>query len=312
MPSVETYSYILPSGATIEMENLPGRGAREVSADHEGRFPLEKVLVLYGQLAGLFGELLFPEGAKPDQEDYRDRIAAGWERIANRPERPFLLVIDGVDEASGDWLNNRVLPYTIPPNLAIVLAARYKPGQRNGHAWLHEFVFAPQCTRDEPLELQPLSKEAVGEAVAQLGHPLDTLPEREGILNELYRLTDRGDPLLINLWVGQLWKKREQAPALTAAELQKLEPSFAGFLDVWMKEQEAVWKAQGIRVHPDDFNRLLRIFALQANLDRSGRPYHLGQELRCWLIRASIFSRTENMPPELIVALVKEGEWSGQ
>ena len=106
--------------------------------------------------------------------------------------------------------------------------------------------------RSEPLDLQPLSKAAVGEAVAQLGHPLDALSERKGILDELYRLTDRGDPLLMNLWVGQLWKKREEVPAIYAVDLQKLEPSFTGFLGIWTKEQTVVWKAQGIDVHPDD------------------------------------------------------------
>lgn len=51
MPTVETYT--LPSGATIEVENLPGRGAREVAADHEGRLPLEKVLKPLGEVADL-------------------------------------------------------------------------------------------------------------------------------------------------------------------------------------------------------------------------------------------------------------------
>jgi hypothetical protein len=121
---------------------------------------LRGLKLLYGQLSGLFGELRFPEGAKPDQEDYRDRIAAGWEAIGNRPEMRFVLVIDGADEASGDWPKNGVLPYSIPPNLAIVLAARYKPGKQDGRAWLDEFVFAPRCIQSEPLDLQPLSKDA--------------------------------------------------------------------------------------------------------------------------------------------------------
>ncbi len=53
MPTVETYPYTLPSGATIEVENLPGRGAREVSADREGRLALDKVLAPLGEAADL-------------------------------------------------------------------------------------------------------------------------------------------------------------------------------------------------------------------------------------------------------------------
>ena len=51
MPNVETY--MRPSGATIEVENLPGRGAREVAAGHEGPVPLEKVLAPLGEVADL-------------------------------------------------------------------------------------------------------------------------------------------------------------------------------------------------------------------------------------------------------------------
>ena len=54
MPTAETYPYTLPSGATIEVENLPGRGAREVSAeDRERRLPLDKVLAPLGEVADL-------------------------------------------------------------------------------------------------------------------------------------------------------------------------------------------------------------------------------------------------------------------
>jgi len=432
---------------------------------------LRGLRLLYAQLAGFFGELCFPESARPDQDDYRDRIGKGWETIVQRPHKRFLLVIDGADEASGDWLKTQVLPYAIPPNLTIILAARYKPGQPDGQAWLADFAFDPACPKVQPLDLQPLSKAAVGEAVAQLGHPLDALPEREGVLDALYRLTDRGDPLLVTLWVGQLWRERERAPALRATDLQQLSPSFAGFLEVWMQEQAAVWKAKQLDVHPDDARRLLRVLSLargplhlqdllavvarlpfpvrweferartvldsafrlvvgdagqqgytfihprlgdhfraelegikeerlavprayvewgtaivaalndgslppeqcpvyllhhytahvqeaklapddaldryllpllgkgwhqawyaeegayggfladlrrvqdvirQANRARRGPPYRIGAELRCHLIRASLFSRTQNLPPRLIVALVDAGEWSLQ
>ena len=432
---------------------------------------LRGLRLLYAQLAGLFGELRFLDSARPDQDDYRERIGAGWDLIGNRPHERFLLVIDGADEASGDWLKTQVLPYAIPSNLTIILSARYKPGQRDGRGWLDDFAFEPACPKVQPLDLQPLSRTAVGEAVAQLGRPLDALPEPEGVLDALYRLTDRGDPLLVTLWVGQLWRERERAPALLATDLQRLSPSFAGFLEVWMREQAAVWKENKLDVHPDDVRRLLRVLSLargplrlrdllavvarlsfpilwdferaravldsafrlvvgdahrqgytfvhprlgdhfraelegikeerlavprayvewgaaivaalndgslppeqcpvyllhhytahveeaklapddaldrhllpllgkgwhqawyaeegaysgfladlrrvqetlrQANRGRRGPPYRIGAELRCHLIRASLFSRTLNLPPRLIVALVAAGEWSLQ
>jgi len=53
MPMNETHTYTLPSGTTIEIENLPGRGPREVAADSEGRLPPEKVLAPLGEVADL-------------------------------------------------------------------------------------------------------------------------------------------------------------------------------------------------------------------------------------------------------------------
>jgi len=53
MPTLETHAYTLPSGAVIEVENLPGRGAREVSSDREGKLPLDAILAPLGEVADL-------------------------------------------------------------------------------------------------------------------------------------------------------------------------------------------------------------------------------------------------------------------
>jgi hypothetical protein len=218
--------------------------------------------LLHAQLAGLFAEVAFPGGTKPDQEDYRDRIAVGWQAIGERRNERFLLVVDGADEASGRWLETRVLPYRIPTNLTLVLAARHKPDRSNGRAWIEIFPVAPECLAAEPLELEPLGREAVSEAIVQLGHPLDNLPDREGVLDALYKLTDHGDPLLVGLWVGQLWKSRKQAETLNAANLARLRPGYGGFVEVWLKEQAAVWRTAEIEADTQALRRLLRILSL--------------------------------------------------
>ncbi|WP_058556453.1 serine protease [Thiohalocapsa sp. ML1] len=58
--------------------------------------------LLHAQLAGLFAEVAFPEGMKPDQEDYRDRIAAGWQAIAERPGERFQAAIRETAQAIRD------------------------------------------------------------------------------------------------------------------------------------------------------------------------------------------------------------------
>lgn len=224
--------------------------------------------LLYSELASLFPEIVFRAGAERGVEDYRDRICNGWRFIANRPTEHFLLVVDGVDEASNHWFlpdksrSERILPYEIPGNLTVVVTARHKPGHQHGYAWLDDLSVHPTCKVPEPLELPLLEREAVGEAVAQLGHPLDPLLEREGILEALYRLTDGGDPLLVNLWVGQLWTNRQRMASLTVTDLSRLQPGYAGFVEEWKREQIMVWRDAKIDAHPDDLFRLLRVLAL--------------------------------------------------
>lgn len=218
--------------------------------------------LLHAQLESLFAELAFPKGLELDQAKYREQVGAAWGLIAQVPDERFLLVIDGADEVSGPWLTGGVLPNAIPANLTLVLAARHKPGDTDGRAWLTDFPVAPECHIADPLELQRLPREAVGEAIAQLGHPLDTLPERDGMLDALYRLTDRGDPLLVGLWTGEIWKVRDQAASLKAADLGGRQPGYGGFVSVWIEDQIKVWEAVGIDAHPDDLRRLLRVLAL--------------------------------------------------
>lgn len=210
--------------------------------------------LLHAQLAVLFAELRFPAEAKPDLADYRGKIGEGWGRIAGQSDRRFLLLIDGADEAASSWVGQEVLPYDLPPNLAILLSARHKPGHDDGRAWLEDFRFRASTACTPPLELPPLTAAAVGAAVVQLGHPLDVLVERDQVLVELYRLTDQGDPLLVSLWVRQLWDERSRVLNYSAVDLQKLKPGFGGFLKLWRAEQEKLWKTQNLNVHADDLD----------------------------------------------------------
>lgn len=69
MPATETFTYILPSGATIEVQNLPGgaRGAREVAAEREERPPLAKVLAPLGEVVQLVLDQIRATVKTPDK-----------------------------------------------------------------------------------------------------------------------------------------------------------------------------------------------------------------------------------------------------
>ena len=66
MHSTETQSYTLPSGAEIEIQTLPGRGAREVAADTD-KPALAKVLAPLGEVAQLVLDQVRSKVRTPDE-----------------------------------------------------------------------------------------------------------------------------------------------------------------------------------------------------------------------------------------------------
>ena len=70
MSFTETYIYTLPSGATIEVQNLPNatRGAREVAAEREEKpSHLAKVLAPLGEVAQLVLDQIRSAVKTPDK-----------------------------------------------------------------------------------------------------------------------------------------------------------------------------------------------------------------------------------------------------
>ncbi|NJO16799.1 MAG: NACHT domain-containing protein [Thioploca sp.] len=204
-----------------------------ISIRFETSNELEGLRLLHAALCDYFADLAFSSNDKPDINDYRDRLFDGWERIANQPKQRYLLVIDGIDESANHWLLKEVLPRELPTNWHLLLSARHRPGETDGTTWLSALGIT-----GERLELPPLTLSAIAEAIIQLGRPLDELAEQQAFVEQLYRLTDQGDPLLLTLWIGQIWQHREATPQLKIEQLQQLQPSFASFYDIWLKEQQ--------------------------------------------------------------------------
>lgn len=69
MAPTETFTYTLPSGATVEIENLPdtARGARNVAAGPSGPTPLAEVLKPLGEVIDLVLDQLRAVVKKPDK-----------------------------------------------------------------------------------------------------------------------------------------------------------------------------------------------------------------------------------------------------
>lgn len=66
MPTAETHSFTLPSGAKIEIQTLPGHGAWEVRSDGETR-NLAKILAPLGEVAQLVLDQVRAATRGPDE-----------------------------------------------------------------------------------------------------------------------------------------------------------------------------------------------------------------------------------------------------
>ena len=154
----------------------------------------------------------------------------------------LLLVLDGVDEAA-DWeIGPDLFPLAPPKGLRIVLSARYLAGDTDATSWLRRAGW------DRPklgyaLNLYPLTNHGVADVLQHMAFPLDQLGTRTDIVGELHRLSE-GDPLLVRLYVDDLWERGEAATRLRPEELSGIRPGLEGYFDRWWEDQRRLWGRQ--------------------------------------------------------------------
>ncbi|MCP4548694.1 MAG: hypothetical protein GY835_19730 [bacterium] len=74
----------------------------------------------------------------------------------------------------------------------------------------------------------------------RMGFPLDKLGARVDIVTELHRLSE-GDPLLVRLYVDDLWARGEEAAWLQPEDLQQVRPGLEGYFERWWQDQCTLW-----------------------------------------------------------------------
>lgn len=158
--------------------------------------------------------------------------------------RRLLLVLDGLDEAA-DWEAGSDLFSSIPPSaLRIVASARPRVGEADGCSWLSSLGWdRPGLGRS--MDLPKLTLDGVRDVLIRMGCPLDELGRRDEIVGQLYRLSD-GEPLVVRLYVEDLWQRKDAAPRLKPENLSAIPPGLKGYLQQWWKQQEALWESRGV------------------------------------------------------------------
>ena len=132
------------------------------------------------------------------------------------------------------------MPASLPPKVRVLVSARFLAGDNDSAPWLRRLNWDRNGLALAP-SLGPLDKPGVADVLDKMGCPLDELSQDVDIVSELHRLSV-GDPLLVGLYVGDLWNKGEAARRLEPQDLARIEPGYKGYFDKWWDDQKKLWK----------------------------------------------------------------------
>ena len=156
--------------------------------------------------------------------------------------RTLLVVLDGLDEAA-DWrIKADFMPVELPAGVRVIVSARFLAGDANSTPWLRRLNWERSGLASAP-SLTPLDRAGVADVLLKMGCPLDELSRNVDIVAELYRLSE-GDPLLVGLYVGDLWTKGEEVTRLKPEDLAGIRPGYKGYFDRWWDDQKKLWGRQ--------------------------------------------------------------------
>ncbi len=156
-------------------------------------------------------------------------LIAEYLRRPSKDKRRLLVVLDGLDEATGWEVARDLFPRTPGPHMRLVASAR-ECAHLTLRNWLERLGWMPELTCD--LGLDGLNQAAVSDVLRRMGNPLDALATHVDLLGEIARVS-QGDPLTIRHLVEALTDG-----SLTPGRLQALTPGLAAFVRAWLDELE--------------------------------------------------------------------------
>ena len=221
------------------------------------RFRTNLSSFIFGSLAS---RLAFLHGADAPNLNSSTEILFGL--TAEYLTRPLpnghslLVIIDAIDEAADLMLGPDIFPSIPPKDLRLVVSGRYLAGDRNENTWLHRLGWE-QHGLAKSLVLSPLTEEGISDVLKQMGFPLDKLGKRVDLIFELHRLSE-GDPLLVRLYVEDIWSRGDEAVRLDPEDLVSIEPGLDGYFDRWWDDQRKLW---GEKIPEPAVRELLNIFS---------------------------------------------------
>jgi hypothetical protein len=201
---------------------------------------------LVARLADAYGDEP-PRLAGDGMDELRDRFS-GYLRCAPPGGRVLLVVLDGLDEAAGWSAGPELFPARPAGRVKLLASARWTSDRPDEAAWRRQLGW-DRAGMARGMTLAPLDRAETQDVLRSMGVPLDILAAREYVVSRLLEVTG-GDPLLLNLYVKDLWGQRDHAATLDVADLDRLRPGIEGYFDRWWEDQQVLWGENFARKGP--------------------------------------------------------------
>lgn len=159
---------------------------------------------------------------------------------------PWLVVLDGVDEAVG-WALHRALRLPAAPGLKILVSARALAGCDLA-GWRERLGWTAEKTQS--VALSALDARCVADVLRGMGDPLAALGDRAEIARMLARVTE-GDPLVLRLYVDALRAQGRAVDFLAPGDLAHAPPGIDGYMARWWAEQRTIWAGAAAGIERD-------------------------------------------------------------
>lgn len=180
---------------------------------------------------------------------YKERVIELFDEIAASGKR-CLVVIDGLDEASGWSVDATVLPPHPPAGIRVVASARLLAGDEDDTDWRSRLGWLGVRGAVTGMTVKPLDRDGVADVLTRMEFPLGKLGSDVDIVERLHHLTEGGDPLLLTLYVHDLLERGDAAGGLTPDDLLRMKPGYGYYFDRWFEQLERTWTDEQTRVDP--------------------------------------------------------------
>jgi hypothetical protein len=207
---------------------------------------------MVARLAALFGETV---PLSIDRFHTRERMQAYLARFTD-PKKPCLVVIDGLDEATGWTITPAILPLAPPAGLRVVVSARQRLEDDGDRGWRRQLGWSEEIA--DSVEVLPLGQEGIADVLTRMG--LGTLAQDQQIVSRLFTLTDGGEPLLVELYATDL-RDPKYVERIRHTDPERLTPGLTGFFERWLTDQKVIWDGAKLPVDIDEVYTALTILA---------------------------------------------------